>query len=236
MADLVSDATRKSFAALGSVTAVIPARNEAGAIAAVVAAARELVTEVIVVDDGSSDDTAARAAAAGARVVRIAPGRGKGNALRTGVTAAQGQTIVMLDGDGQDDPQDLPRLLERLAAGADPVVGTRFVAAVDRNAIAPLDRVGNRLLTALLNLLYGVKLTDTQAGFRAISRALWQSLPLTAQGFEIETEVLVRALQAGANVQEVAVGRRPRHHGERVLHRVRDGLAILGCMVRLRVS
>lgn len=217
------------------VSVVIPARDEVAAIGGVVAAAR-MHGEVVVVDDGSRDDTAAVAERAGARVVRLSPGRGKGAALRAGAAAASGEVLVMLDGDGQDDPADIPRLLAAIAGGADLAIGSRFLGAVDPGAIAPIDRAGNRVLTLVLNALFGVRLTDTQAGFRAIRRRTWDALPLCADGFDVETEVVVRALRAGATIREVAVGRRPRAAGTRVLRRVRDGTAILLCMLRLRVS
>lgn len=218
------------------ISVVIPARNEAGAIAAVVTAACAHADEVIVVDDGSRDDTAAAATRAGAEVVSLRPGRGKGAALRAGVAMAGGEVVVMLDGDGQDDPHDIPRLVAGIERGADLVVGSRFVHAVERGAIKPLDRLGNRLLTEMLNALFGTRLTDTQAGFKAVRRTHWDALPLRARGFDVETEVLVRTLQRGATVREVPVGRRPRRHGTRALHRVRDGLRIAGCMLRLRVA
>lgn len=215
---------------------MIPARDEAATIADVVSRARAVVDEVIVVDDGSRDETSARARHAGAYVVRNHLGRGKGHALRTGVAAASGDVVVMLDADGQDDPHDIPRLLAVVDAGADLVVGTRFAAPVAPGAVKRLDHAGNRFLTAMLNRLYGVRLTDTQAGFRAVRRALWQRLPLRADGFDVETEVLIRAIRSGARVEEVAVGRYPREHGQRVLQPFRDGLTILGCMLRLRLE
>ncbi|MEM6991358.1 MAG: glycosyltransferase family 2 protein [Myxococcota bacterium] len=221
---------------LGETSAVIPARDEAGAIGDVVAEAVRVVDRVVVVDDGSTDATASEARRAGAAVVSLHPGRGKGHALRTGVQRAGGDTIVLLDGDGQDDPRDIPALLASIEAGADVVIGTRFATAARSAGVAAIDRAGNRMLTELLNALFGVRLTDTQAGFRALRRPMWETLALRAEGFEIETEVLVRALQRGADVREVAVARHPRVHGQRVLHRLRDGLAILGCMVRLRLQ
>lgn len=218
------------------IAAVIPARNEAGAIADVVTGVCVHVDEVIVVDDGSSDDTAVRAREAGAKIVTL-DGRGKGYGLRAGVASTRAQTLVLLDGDGQDDPADVPALLARIDAGAELVIGSRFAGRPDPGAIAPLDRVGNRMLTGVLNQLYGrPQISDTQAGFRAVTRALWDRLELRADGFDIETEVLVRALQAGARIDEVPVRRRRRTSGTRVLRRGRDGLAILGCMLRLRLQ
>ncbi|MBL8941930.1 MAG: hypothetical protein JNK45_02230, partial [Myxococcales bacterium] len=99
------------------------------------------------------------------------------------------------------------------------------------------DHAGNRVLSWAFGALFGVALTDTQAGFRAARRELLASvLPrLRAEGFEIETELLAAALAAGARVVEVPVTRRPRAHGVTRLRRVVDGLRILRCMLRCAV-
>ncbi len=217
-------------------SAIIAALDEAGAIADVVRGCLRYVDEVVVVDDGSTDDTAARAASAGARVLRNDRNIGKGAALRRAAVEARGEVLITLDGDGQDDPADIPRLLAALASGADLVIGSRFRGELRPGAITPINRIGNLALTALFNHLYGVQLSDTQAGLRAIRRTLWQRLSLSAARYEVETEVLVRALQAKGRVLEVPVTRRPRAHGRSALHGLRDGLRILRCMVRLRLG
>lgn len=219
-------------------TAIIAALDEAATIAEIVQGClhRGGVDEVVVVDDGSRDDTAKRAEAAGARVLQHADNQGKGAALRLAATHARGQRLVTLDADGQDDPADIPRLLAALDDGADLVIGSRFRGRLLPGAITPLNRAGNLALTAALDLLYGTRLTDTQAGLRAIRRELWDRLPLRATRYEIETEVLVRSIQAGARVVEVPVTRAPRAHGRSALHGVRDGSRILACMLRLRLG
>jgi hypothetical protein len=141
---------------------------------------------------------------------------------------------VFLDGDGQDDPRDLPQLLDALVRGADLAIGSRFLGSFDAGAITAIDRVGNRLLTGALNRLFGASLTDSQAGFRAIHRELFARLQLTAVGYDVETELLVRALQAGARVIEVPVRRAARRHGTSDLDSVRDGVRILRRMLALR--
>ncbi|MEX1368736.1 MAG: glycosyltransferase family 2 protein [Nannocystaceae bacterium] len=220
------------------VSAIIAALNEAGAIGDVVSACLRDggVDEVVVVDDGSRDDTARIAEAAGARVLQHAHNRGKGAALRRAAAEASGECLVTLDGDGQDDPRDLPALVRAIEEGAELVIGSRFRGHLRPGAITPLHRLGNLGLTAAFNLMYGMRLSDTQAGLRAIRRELWQRLPLSATRYEIETEVLVRAIQAGATVVEVPVTRSPRVHGRSALHGLRDGRRIFGCMVRLRAE
>lgn len=223
---------------MAKVSAIIGALNEAASIGDVVRGCLRHggADEVIVVDDGSADPTAEVAEAAGARVIRHPHNLGKGAALRRAAGEARGELLLTLDGDGQDDPRDLPRLVRGIDGGADLVIGSRFAGTLRPGAITAVNRIGNRALTAALNLLYGVRLSDTQAGMRAIRRELWQRLPLRARRYEIETEVLVRAIQAGARVVEVPVTRSAREHGRSGLSGARDGARILACMLRLRAG
>src|SRR5262245_40697044 len=116
--------------AAARISIILPAYNEERTIAAVVAGCRAAVPgadEILVIDDGSTDATAPCAEAAGARVIRVAPNRGKGEALRLGIERSTGDVLVFLDADGQDDPHEIPLLLDALAAGADLVIGSRFL-------------------------------------------------------------------------------------------------------------
>lgn len=221
------------------VSVVLPAYNEATTIGGLVRRARDHVPgllEVLVVDDGSDDDTGKRAQDAGARVLSMGRNRGKGQALRRGIAEARGDVLLFLDADGQDDPAEAGLLLDALAPGVDMVVGSRFLGSFERGAITPLNRAGNRLLTAALNAMFGTDFTDTQAGFKVIRREALRRVELRADRFDIEVELLLRVAGAGGRVLEVPVRRAPRVHGNSRLQSFRDGTRILARMVSLRLG
>ncbi len=221
------------------VSIILAAKDEAPTIADVIARCRAStpgLREILVVDDGSRDDTAALAEAAGATVLRLPINRGKGVAIRHGLTHAKGDVFLFLDADGQDDPEDIPRLLDALAPDVDMVVGSRFMGTFHHGAITPLNRVGNVLLTQAANVLFRARLTDTQAGFRVVRRSAVERVHLTAERYNIEVDLLLGVLRAGGRVVEVPVTRRARAHGQSGLHSFRDGARILAHIVRRRLT
>jgi len=176
------------------IAAAIPIFNEAPTIGAVVRATLSHVDEVLVVDDGSIDDGALIAEEAGATVVRHGVNSGKGGALTTALTWARARTelrqLVLVDGDGQHDPDDIPRLLkEATSRGLDIVVGSRFLGGNN----APLYRLfGLHVLSASAALGSGIRLTDSQSGFRVLSRRAVDQLELRERAFSVETEMQFR--------------------------------------------
>ena len=221
-----------------SVTVLVAAYNEAPVIGNVVRDALRAVPsgEVLVVDDGSTDGTDRTAAVAGARVLRLSTNAGKGAAVRLGLGEARGEVIVLIDGDGQDDPTEIPRLLEALRPDVDLVVGSRFIGRFEPGAITPVNHWGNRFLTSVINRLFGTALTDTQAGFKAFRAETLRRLKLRAKRYDIEVDLLLGILRAGGRVIEVPVRRGPRQHGESRLHSLRDGARILRRIVALRLG
>ncbi len=188
--------------------AVVPAFNEAPTVGAVVAALRE-VCPVIVVDDGSTDATGARALAAGAtRVIMRARRGGKGAALRGGFAEALrlgARAVATLDGDGQHDPADLPRLLA--AARSSPralVLGNRL-AREDGARIPAARRGAIRLADRVVRWLTGAAIRDTQCGFRVYPAAFLRAAALREEGFVLETEALVGAVRLGYPLVSVPV-------------------------------
>ncbi|HWH71392.1 MAG TPA: glycosyltransferase family 2 protein [Candidatus Sulfotelmatobacter sp.] len=172
--------------------AIIPCFNEAAAIAPVVAGVRRYVPTIFVVDDGSSDQTALLAERAGAEVLRHDRNRGKGAALQTGWQLAHQRGLewgLMLDGDGQHAPEDIPacfQCAEQTAAAL--IVGNRMAEAAQMPA---LRRWVNRWMSRQLSTAAGQPLPDSQCGFRLMNLEAWSRLSLTTLHFEIESEMLL---------------------------------------------
>ena len=205
---------------------VVPVFNEAETIGEVVAAARAHAP-VLVVDDGSDDESAAAARAAGAEVLRHPRRLGKGQAIRTGVAAARrrrASVVVTLDGDGQHDPGDLTAVLGA-ARGAPRaiVVGSRLAEA----GVLPPDRLNAiRVAGFFVNWASGLKLEDTQSGYRAYPVTLFDEVELRHGGFVLETEVLIAAAGRGWQVREVPVQAIPRARRRSRFRPLGDGAAI----------
>jgi len=193
------------------VTAIIPALDEEGAIGAtVVRLDRTLVHEVIVVDNGSRDRTAERAAAAGARVV-FEPRRGYGRACLAGAQAARNAAIlVFLDGDGSDAPEDLARILTPVQRDeADLVLGSRLLGSREPGSLSAHQLWGNRVVLALLRVLYGLRLTDF-GSFRAVRAERLAQLGMSHPTYGWPIEMVVKAAQRGLRIVEVPVNYRRR--------------------------
>lgn len=216
-----------------TVSVVIPAKNEAGNIAWVLERMPLSVDEVIVVDGNSTDQTIQVARAIRPDVVIVPePGRGKGTAMRTGFEAARGIFVVFLDADGSMDPRDIDLYVEQLAAGADLVKGSRYIAGGGSTDLTVVRSLGNRALLFVSNLLYRQSFTELCYGFMALRTSRIPELRLGATGFEIETEIVTKAVRHGFAVVEVPSRETPRISGESNLRAFRDGMRILRTILR----
>lgn len=216
-----------------SVSLVIPARNEATNIAWVLEQVPACVDEVILVDGHSTDATVvtARAVRPDVKVV-VQDGVGKGDALRTGFLKSGGDVIVMLDADGSMAPQEIPHFLYYLSHGYDFVKGSRFMAGGGSLDITWLRRTGNRALMRLASRLYRAPLTDLCYGYIAFHRRYLDYVDLTTTGFEVETRLVISALQSGLRMTEVPSMEMPRRYGQSNLRTVRDGTRVLRTVLR----
>lgn len=188
------------------IAALIPAYREAAAIADVVQRTLPQVDLVLVVDDGSPDETARLAREAGAEVIVHSVNQGKGAAMKTGMTTltARGYDYIMLlDGDGQHAPEEISRFTALARAGtAYVVVGNRF----ENVKGMPLVRLFiNSLMSTIISNACGVRIPDTQCGFRLIRSSLVSYIMGSSDHFDFETEMLLLASRAGFTIQSVPV-------------------------------
>jgi glycosyltransferase involved in cell wall biosynthesis len=224
------------------VSVVLPALNEARNLPHVFTRMPLDVHEVILVDGNSIDGTVAEARRLWPGVRVVSQSRtGKGNALACGFESATGDVIAMVDADGSADPAEIPRFVFALTHdGADFAKGTRFLPGGGSSDITRLRALGNRFLSSSFNLLYGSRYTDLCYGFNVFWRRHVPALALDAttlapadgsrlwgDGFEVETLIHIRAVQAGLTVSEVASYEHSRIHGVSNLNAFSDGFRIM---------
>jgi hypothetical protein len=207
---------------------VMPCLNEEASVGLCVRKAWEgirrsgLRGEVIVVDNGSTDASVAVATAAGARVIHQSR-RGYGNAYLKGFSAARGRIIVMGDSDDSYDFAVIPDLIRPLADGYDYVLGSRFAGQIRPQAMTWSHRwIGNPVLTAILNGLFRLRVSDAHSGFRAFTRDALDRLALQSEGMELASEIVVKAARANLRVTEIPITYHPRI-GQSKLNSLRDG-------------
>lgn len=179
-----------------NIIALIPAYNESRHILPVINQARQFLP-VLVVDDGSKDNTADLAESAGANVVRQRPNQGKGVALLTGFRSALEMgcdAIIMLDADGQHDPNEIPKFLEAYQNNpADLIIGKR-----EFQYMPPVRRATNTFGTWVFSWAVGQHIPDNQSGYRLLSRRMMlTTLTSRETSFEFEVEMIVRCIQSG---------------------------------------
>jgi glycosyltransferase involved in cell wall biosynthesis len=208
-------------------TVVLPAYNEGAALPAVLKELHEQLPddyEVLVVDDGSTDDTATVAEHSPCRLVRHRTNRGKGVAIRTGIAEASGDYVVIMDADATYPVTAIEQLVEHLEDGYDLVRGSRISTA---ESMPLVNRIGNWFFNKLFAISHGLESGDHLSGLYGLRRDSFRRLGLEARGFDIETEIGIKAQARGLRVAEFPIEYRPRV-GEKKLSPWRDGLRILG--------
>ncbi|WP_265581165.1 glycosyltransferase family 2 protein [Methanofollis aquaemaris] len=215
--------------------AAIPCYNEALSVGSVVLKARRYVDEVLVIDDGSTDDTRAIAQEAGAVVITHQKNVGKGAAVKTALEYARArgfEYLVLLDGDGQHDPDEIPRLLTPVREGdADLVIGSRFLDNT-KSSIPFYRRIGQGVLTTMTNMDSRVKTTDSQSGFRVLGRNAIQNFTLDSEGYSVESDMISSLSEKGTRIREVPVSVKYDVPNKHKKHPVTHGFGVLNNIVR----
>ena len=212
---------------------LIPVFNEAGTVSAIVERVRAapLQSEIVLVNDASCDGTheiVERLASPSVRVIHHQFNCGKGAAIRTGLEAATGEAVVIQDADFEYDPNDLPRLLEPIAAGqASVVYGVRSLASQ-----TPIMRLGNQFVTFMTNLMYGAHIQDMETCYKMMRREIALSLDLECRRFDVEAEITAKLLRSGYDICEMPIGYTARYEDKKLSPL--DGLPTLAALWKYR--
>ena len=219
---------------------IIPVYNERNTVAEAIRRSRAveipLDREIVVVDDGSSDGTTqilSQLQDSTVRVVFHDVNRGKGAAIRTGLTHVTGDLVLIQDADLEYDPEDWPKLLSPVLKGKARVVyGSRFTG--ERRNMMFWHWVGNRFLSLVTNALYNTTLSDMETCYKLFDRELVQSIPLSSNRFGFEPEVTAKILRTGERIYEVPISYAGReiHEGKKITWK--DGIDALKVLVRCR--
>jgi glycosyltransferase involved in cell wall biosynthesis len=237
------DATNGAGRALVSV--VVPVYNEAATVGQVVdeLLALDLRLEVLLVDDGSTDGSPVELARLAGRhgevkVLTQPQNRGKGAAVRRGITESTGDILLIQDADLEYSPSDIPALIDPLLSGkADAVFGTRLRGgAHPQRAHLFWHYAGNRFLTLLANVLYNTTISDMEVGYKAFRGELVRGLELVSDDFRIEPELTAKVLRLGPGIRlyEVPISYYGRSYAEGKKITWRDGFGAVGALVRFR--
>ena len=189
--------------------------------------------EIIVVEDGSVDNTLGEIKKFECKLIVHKKNIGKGQSLIDGINLAKGDIILFLDGDGQDDPSEISKLLDGINKGYDFVIGSRFVeddkkkiTRYTKTALSNINWFGNKGLTFFINFLFGLNIKDTQSGFKCFKRDAIKNLNLVSKKYEIETEIVIKSKRDKLKILEVPVFRYERKYGESKLFDIPFGRLI----------
>ena len=215
-----------------NVSLIIMALNEAECIGRVLDDVDDsVISEVLVIDGGSTDGTQDLVRRAGYKVMQQ-EGEGWGNAFLTGIKFAKGEVITLVDADGSYNQSDIPKLLDVLNQGYDIAYGSRYLPGARSDDDTVIRWFGNKLFTALVNLVHGVSVSDSLYLFIATRKKVIESLKLSSSGFELCVEFSIKAYKAGYTHKEIPSIEKARIAGHSKVNALTDGFRILRTILR----
>ncbi len=222
-----------------SLSVIVPVYNEASTLVSIMHRIGSALpqAQVIYVDDGSTDDSLAilRAHARPQDVVLTKNNGGKGSAIRLGLEKAQGTYTVIQDADLEYDPAEIPMLLQAAMSHPGSVVfGSRFLK--ENPAIYNRFLMGNKVLSGIMSVLFGKRITDSYTCYKLLPTDLFRSLHLQSSGFEMEAEICAKCLRKGISIHEVAITYKPRRVEEGKKIRLKDAWTGLCMMIKIRMT
>jgi len=226
------------------ISVIVPTLNEAGSIEKVLNEIdKQNIDEILIIDGHSTDGTVELVKKLGYRLV-FQEGRGLGKAIEKGIRCTKGEVIVIVDADGSHDPNDMPKLINKLEEGFDVVVGSRYTTGpMIKGLFSPnrcsssyddtfIRAFGNRLFTCLCRKLYGLNIHDTLMGFKAFKRSVLKKIKLNETGQQFDVEILIKAKKAGFKIGEVPVIEHKRVYGKSKLSVPYHGFKVLWVIIR----
>ena len=214
------------------VTVIVPTLNEVDSIESVLKELSQTdVDEILVVDGHSNDGTPELVKELGFRAI-IQEGEGYGNAVRTGLKAADGDIIIPMDADGSYDPKDIPNLLKCIENGFDVAFASRYLPDSGSHDDTVIRYMGNKFFTFLLNKIHGVNISDSLFLYIAAKKQVFESLNLRSSGFEYCIEFPIKAHNAGLMYMEIPSIERERFAGSSKVNAFVDGLRILWYLLK----
>lgn len=235
--DFVDEAVQEAVSPTApTLSVIIPTLNEAGNLPYVLNTIPSWVNEVVIVDGRSHDDTerVARVLRPDVRIVQQTR-RGKGAALKTGLEAATGDLLIIMDADGSMDGADIAAFRDALVGGADYVKGSRFCEGGGSTDITRLRRFGDGGICFLIRMLFGAHYTDGTYGYKGLWASKLDAIKIDTDGFEVELLIDIRAHRAGLRTAEVPCFETDRIHGSSNLNALSDGIRCFRVIVRERL-